>query len=99
MKTSGLRLSRLAATVAVAVAFAAALLSTPAVARAQERVPLGGGSGLVVNGETLCTLTTIGTDSRGKLIGFTSAHCGAGSPGRRRERPGGRGTGHDGGGQ
>ncbi|WP_082974194.1 S1 family peptidase [Mycobacterium sp. E740] len=65
-------MSRLAATIAVA----AALISTPAVAAAQERVSLGGGSGLVVNGETLCTLTTIGNDNRGKLIGFTSAHCG-----------------------
>lgn len=72
MKTSGRRLSRIAATIAVA----AALLSTPAVAQAQERVALGGGSGLVVNGETLCTLTAIGTDNRGKLVGFTSAHCG-----------------------
>lgn len=72
MLTSGLRMSRLAATIAVA----AALISTPAVAAAQERVSLGGGSGLVVNGETLCTLTTIGNDNRGKLIGFTSAHCG-----------------------
>lgn len=72
MKTSGRRLSRIAATIAVA----AALLSPPAVAQAQERVALGGGSGLVVNGETLCTLTAIGTDNRGKLVGFTSAHCG-----------------------
>nr|WP_183470795.1 S1 family peptidase [Mycolicibacterium iranicum] len=45
-------------------------------AHAQAPVPLGGGSGLVVNGETLCTLTAIGTDNRGNLIGFTSAHCG-----------------------
>lgn len=45
-------------------------------AHAATPVPLGGGSGLVVNGETLCTLTAIGTDSQGSLIGFTSAHCG-----------------------
>nr|WP_163895264.1 serine protease [Mycolicibacterium hippocampi] len=45
-------------------------------AHADSPVTLGGGSGLVVNGETLCTLTTIGTDNRGSLIGFTSAHCG-----------------------
>ncbi|MDG4665235.1 S1 family peptidase [Mycobacterium sp. 236(2023)] len=45
-------------------------------AHAQAPVPLGGGSGLVVNGETLCTLTAIGTDNQGNLIGFTSAHCG-----------------------
>ncbi|WP_435404765.1 S1 family peptidase [Mycolicibacterium phlei] len=45
-------------------------------AQAQEQVTLGGGSGLVVNGETLCTLTAIGHDARGALVGFTSAHCG-----------------------
>lgn len=73
MKTSGLFLCRLAAAIAIV---AAALISTPAVGQAQEPVPLGGGSGLVVDGETLCTLTTIGHDSQGRLIGFTSAHCG-----------------------
>jgi hypothetical protein len=57
-------------------AVAAALGSTAGVAHAQGAVTLGGGSGLVVNGETLCTLTTIGNDLRGNLIGFTSAHCG-----------------------
>ena len=54
----------------------ALLLPTAGVAHAQDPVTLGGGSGLVVNGEALCTLTTIGSDSRGNLIGFTSAHCG-----------------------
>ncbi|CAN5512748.1 S1 family peptidase [soil metagenome] len=39
-------------------------------------VTLGGGSGIVINGESYCTLTAIGTDSRGDLVGFTSAHCG-----------------------
>ena len=29
-----------------------------------------------IDGDTFCTLTTIGNDSRGNLIGFTSAHCG-----------------------
>lgn len=78
MKTSGPRLSRFVATIAVA---AAALISTPAPAQAQALIPLGGGSGLVVNGETLCTLTAIGYDNRAKLVGFTSAHCGG--PGAR----------------
>jgi hypothetical protein len=45
-------------------------------AGADDRVPLGGGAGIVVNGDTMCTLTSIGTDNRGALIGFTSAHCG-----------------------
>ncbi|HWS92647.1 MAG TPA: S1 family peptidase [Mycobacterium sp.] len=49
------------------------------VAAADDRVPMGGGAGIVINGDTMCTLTTIGTDSAGELIGFTSAHCG--SPG------------------
>ncbi len=53
------------------------LLVAPAPpANAQSAVTLGGGSGLVVDGDTLCTLTAIGTDKQGKLIGFTSAHCG-----------------------
>ena len=45
-------------------------------AHADDPVPLGGGSGIVINGDTLCTLTAIGNDNRGNLIGFTSAHCG-----------------------
>jgi hypothetical protein len=45
-------------------------------AHADGRVPLGGGAGIIVNGDALCTLTTIGTDAKGELIGFTSAHCG-----------------------
>jgi hypothetical protein len=51
------------------------LLAAPS-AVADERIPLGGGAGIVVNDESLCTLTAIGTDNRGKLVGFTSAHCG-----------------------
>ncbi|MDF2827058.1 MAG: peptidase and chymotrypsin/Hap [Mycobacterium sp.] len=65
------------AVVASVVAVAMALLSpTVTPARAADLVPLGGGSGIVINGEAFCTLTAIGTDSRGNLIGFTSAHCG-----------------------
>ncbi|WP_343599599.1 serine protease [Mycobacterium sp.] len=44
--------------------------------RADSRVPLGGGAGIVIDGDTMCTLTTIGTDNWGDLVGFTSAHCG-----------------------
>jgi len=56
----------------------AGLLSflAPTVATAADKVLLGGGAGIVVNGETLCTLTAIGTDNQGNLVGFTSAHCG-----------------------
>ena len=46
------------------------------VAAADARLPMGGGAGIVINGDTMCTLTTIGSDKAGELIGFTSAHCG-----------------------
>ena len=63
--------------VAAAIAALAALLvPTAPPVHAADPVTLGGGSGIVVDGDTLCTLTTIGNDNRGDLIGFTSAHCG-----------------------
>lgn len=37
---------------------------------------LGGGSGIVINDELLCTVTTIGHDNAGRLIGLTAGHCG-----------------------
>ena len=42
---------------------------------AAAAVPLGGGAGIIVNG-TYCTLTTIGRDKTGDLVGFTAASCG-----------------------
>jgi hypothetical protein len=53
-----------------------ALLPAAPVAAAADPVPLGGGAGLVIDGETFCTLTAIGKDRTGALVGFTSAHCG-----------------------
>jgi hypothetical protein len=75
LQTNRRRLVRVAAVlVAVTSLSLAGLHSVPA--RADDKVPLGGGAGIVINGDTLCTLTTIGTDGKGELIGFTSAHCG-----------------------
>jgi len=54
----------------------AAVMLIPAVAVADDPVPIGGGAGIVVDGETYCTLTAIGNDRTGALVGFTSAHCG-----------------------
>jgi hypothetical protein len=49
-------------------------------AAADATVPLGGGAGITVN-DTLCTLSTIGHDNTGELVGFTAATCGGlGSP-------------------
>ncbi|MGH3541592.1 MAG: S1 family peptidase [Mycobacterium sp.] len=75
MQTTHRRLLRVvAAFVAVTLLGLAGVHGMPA--RADDKVPLGGGAGIVVNGDTMCTLTTIGTDNKGELIGFTSAHCG-----------------------
>ncbi|ANI42351.1 S1 family peptidase [Mycolicibacterium vaccae] len=61
---------------AALLALTALLAFATVPAHAAPPVVLGGGSGLVVNGESLCTLTAIGTDNQGNLVGFTSAHCG-----------------------
>lgn len=60
----------------IAALMSGMVVGNAATAHADAPVTLGGGSGIVVDGEALCTLTTIGTDNRGNLIGFTSAHCG-----------------------
>lgn len=65
------------------MAVAALLASTgsPTVAAADDKLLLGGGAGITLNDATLCTLTAMGHDGGGRLIGFTAAHCGApGSP-------------------
>jgi hypothetical protein len=45
------------------------------IANADDKVVLGGGAGIVVEG-SYCTLTTIGHDHAGELVGFTAGHCG-----------------------
>lgn len=63
--------------VAAIAAVLLVLVGCPARAAAADvRIPMGGGAGIVINGDTMCTLTTIGGDAAGELIGFTSAHCG-----------------------
>lgn len=56
--------------------FPASVFPANADPAATDKVPMGGGAGIVVDGDTFCTLTAIGTDKTGALIGFTSAHCG-----------------------
>ena len=73
MSALGMRLTAGPAALAVVTALA---VSLPAPAVAEGKVSLGGGAGIVIDTDTYCTLTTIGTDKTGALIGFTSAHCG-----------------------
>lgn len=74
------------AAVIVACGFAAA----PAVNAdpGDTQAALGGGSGLVLGRSTKCSLTTIGYDSAGRLVGFTAGHCAeAGTPVRGEQFP------------
>ena len=61
---------------AAVMALVAVLPAHAALAAPDERVAIGGGAGIVIDGETYCTLTAIGNDKTGALVGFTSAHCG-----------------------
>nr|WP_235681090.1 S1 family peptidase [Tomitella gaofuii] len=68
-----------AAAAAVVTAASAVSLAAPATAAPAQAV-LGGGSGiLLVDGAgdiAACTLTTIGQDGGGRLVGLTAGHCG-----------------------
>jgi hypothetical protein len=76
------RRQELVVTIARGLRVAAAVLvltlatGVASVATAADKFPLGGGAAIVVNGETACTLTAIGNDNQGNMVGFTSAHCG-----------------------
>ena len=65
-----------AVTTTLAALLSALVVMPVPVVAADVRIPMGGGAGIVINTDTLCTLTTIGNDAAGELIGFTSAHCG-----------------------
>lgn len=67
-----------AARTAFAVAIGAALLGTGAgVAQAAGGPPvIGGGSGIIIDNQFECTVTTIGHDAAGRLVGLTAGHCG-----------------------
>ncbi|MFE3289483.1 serine protease [Rhodococcus sp. NPDC059234] len=62
----------------VLIAMAAAALGYLGVGPAAAASPavLGGGSGMIIANEALCTLTTIGHDNAGRLVGITAGHCG-----------------------
>ncbi|MCC8927959.1 serine protease [Rhodococcus sp. BGS-1C] len=62
-------------TVVVAAAAVAASFGVGTASAAAPAV-LGGGSGIIVGNASECTLTTIGNDRAGRLIGITAGHCG-----------------------
>jgi hypothetical protein len=63
-----------------AVLVAAFAMTSGPAAGADDKTSLGGGAGIVIDGNQ-CTLTTIGRDKTGALVGFTAGHCGG--PGAR----------------
>jgi len=67
-----------AANAVLAVALGAALLGTGAgTAVADPGAPvIGGGSGIIVDNMYECTVTTVGHDNAGRLVGLTAGHCG-----------------------
>ncbi|MET8773784.1 S1 family peptidase [Nocardia sp. NPDC050713] len=67
-----------AANAVFAVALGAALLGTGASPAAAAPGPpvIGGGSGIVIDNMFECTVTTVGHDNAGRLVGLTAGHCG-----------------------
>ncbi|MEV4236623.1 MULTISPECIES: S1 family peptidase [unclassified Nocardia] len=66
------KFARAAAVLAACAALAGVQVGT---AHAAGPSVLGGGSGIVVNDQGVCTLTTIGHDAAGRLVGITAGHC------------------------
>ncbi|MFI9507486.1 serine protease [Nocardia sp. NPDC052566] len=66
-----------AANAVFAVALGAALLGTGAgSAQAADGAVIGGGSGIIIDEQFECTVTTVGFDGGGRLVGLTAGHCG-----------------------
>ncbi|MFC4126735.1 serine protease [Nocardia rhizosphaerae] len=76
----------------IAVAALLLIWTTAGTAGAAAPVPLGGGSGIVFDDGSTCTLTTIGYDGAGQLVGFTAGHCAVAGAGVAAEADQGAGT-------
>ena len=66
------------AIVVVACAATASLFGVGNAVAAPGPSVLGGGSGIIIDDTFECTLTTIGHDNAGRLVGITAGHCGEG---------------------
>ena len=61
---------------ALAIVGTALLGMGAGVAQADPGPAIGGGSGIVVDDQFECTVTTIGHDAAGHVVGLTAGHCG-----------------------
>ncbi|OBG36702.1 hypothetical protein [Mycolicibacter heraklionensis] len=73
LKGNALQFARWRLVLTFALLFGACL---PVAPPAAAMVILGGGAAIVVDGNSYCTLTTIGRDRAGDVVGFTGAQCG-----------------------
>lgn len=64
------------ASIVGAVALGLGLLGAGAAHAQAGPAVLGGGSGIIIDNQFECTLTTIGNDGAGRLVGLTAGHCG-----------------------
>jgi hypothetical protein len=64
------------ATVVGAVLLGLAVFGAAPAAAQGGPVVIGGGSGIIVDKQFECTVTTIGHDGAGRLVGLTAGHCG-----------------------
>lgn len=64
------------ASIVGAVALGMGLLGAGAAQAQPGPAVLGGGSGIIIDSQFECTLTTIGNDAAGRLVGLTAGHCG-----------------------
>ncbi|MEV6774120.1 hypothetical protein AB0N05_36345 [Nocardia sp. NPDC051030] len=62
-------------TAAMVIALGAVAAPSAQADPSDSQAALGGGSGIVLGRSTKCSLTTIGHDGAGRLVGFTAGHC------------------------
>ncbi len=59
----------------VTAAMASVVVAAAGTASARPIAELGGGSGVAFENNSVCSLTTIGHDAAGRLVGITAGHC------------------------
>lgn len=60
--------------------------------QAAPKAAVGGGTAIIVGGNGACTMTAVGRDRTGRLVGLTAAHCGRPGATVRAERQRGAGV-------
>ncbi|MFM9376572.1 peptidase S1 [Gordonia sp. VNK21] len=72
---TSLRRGAVAASAAL-IGLSAPLTAVSGLAGAAVTAPVGGGTAIVVDGKATCTMTAVGRDRSGRLVGLTAGHCG-----------------------